>query len=645
MKIRKTLDMRLIKIILICSITSNLFSQVNFESSNLPVVIINTNGQTIPNSYKITADMGIIYNGPGERNHVTDSLNHYNGKIGIELRGSSSLQFPKKQYAFETRQETGENRNISLLGLPVENDWVLYAPYSDKSLIRNVLIYELSNKIGRYASRSRFCELVLNGNYQGIYVLLEKVKRDKHRIDISELDEDDLSGDDLTGGYIIKIDKRDGEEVDGWYSDYLPISGSSSIFYQYHYPRPDEILDEQAEYIENYVKDFEDMMYSWAYNNISSGYINKIDVSSFIDFFLLNEISKNVDGYRLSTFFYKDKNSKDPFLHIGPIWDFNLAFGNSDYYDGWKTTGWQVEINHVPSFQYDAFKIPFYWERLMNDRNFVIKIVKRWKDLRNSYFSIDTLYSIIDRYTTCLDEAQQRNFEKWPVLNSYVWPNYYVGGSYINEIEYLKNWISDRLEWMDKMLLDSIPPDGVLNLRISDYGNSSVTVAWDEAGDNVKISGYDVFANDEKVRYSTSFYAIINNFKKPGEYQIEVKARDYAGNYSSGNSVVYTSVTDIPDKRNAVSRTFYLYQNYPNPFNSNTRISFKTGSHSPVQIIIYDLRGRQIKKYSLTNYSDSPQFIVWNGKDETGHELSTGVYIYQLRSGSQALCKKMMLIK
>ena len=153
---------------------------VNFNDSNLPIIEINTNGQTIQNSTKITADMGIIYNGERQRNYMTDPYNNYDGKIGIEIRGSSSTQFPKKQYALETRDAMGNNLNVSLLGLPAENDWILYAVYNDKSLLRDVLAFKLSNAMGRYASRSRFCELVLNGDYRGVYVLLEKIKRDKN---------------------------------------------------------------------------------------------------------------------------------------------------------------------------------------------------------------------------------------------------------------------------------------------------------------------------------------------------------------------------------------------------------------------------------------------------------------------------------
>ena len=167
---------------------NNNLNVVSFTSSNLPIVVINTHGQQIPDDYKIIADMGIIYNGEGVRNNLTDPFNNYNGKIGIEIRGSSSQMFPKKQYAVETKDANGNDLDVSLLGFPPEEDWILYAPYNDKSLIRDVLVYKLANDMGRYASRSKFCELVLNGEYMGIYVLFEKIKRDANRVNIKKME-------------------------------------------------------------------------------------------------------------------------------------------------------------------------------------------------------------------------------------------------------------------------------------------------------------------------------------------------------------------------------------------------------------------------------------------------------------------------
>src|SRR5665811_1630254 len=193
-------------------------AQNNNFLSNLPLIYINTNGRQIPDNPKISAEMGIIWNGPGETNQTSNSFNHFNGKISIEIRGSSSQMFPKKSYGFETKDELGEDMDFPLLGLPEEEDWILYAPYSDKTLIRNVLTFVLAEPLGHYTPRCRFVELFLNNKYQGVYVLMEKIKRDKNRVDIANLKLEDNAGDELTGGYIVKIDKTTGSGGRGWYS-------------------------------------------------------------------------------------------------------------------------------------------------------------------------------------------------------------------------------------------------------------------------------------------------------------------------------------------------------------------------------------------------------------------------------------------
>ena len=340
------------------------------ESSHLPIVIIETAGQNIPDEPKITADMGIIYNGPGMINYIDDPFNEYDGKIGIELRGATSqFLYPKKQYAVETRDEVGENNNVPLLGMPAENDWVLYAPYGDKTLIRNVLAYKLAEKIMDYAPRTRFCELVLNGEYMGLYVLTEKIKRDKNRVDVDRMEVTDTEGDELTGGYILKLDKYAGEDTEGFLSDYAPVPGAAAeTFFQYHYPKPADITSAQEAYIQNFIGDLDDLMDSRDFADSLSGYENFIDPATFVDYLLINEMCKNVDAYRLSAFLYKDKNSIDDRLKAGPVWDFNLAFGNVDFCMGPSPYDWVLDYyNFCPQ---DAWLIHFWWQRLRKELRF-----------------------------------------------------------------------------------------------------------------------------------------------------------------------------------------------------------------------------------------------------------------------------------
>lgn len=429
-----------------------LAAQVNFTSSDLPIVVINTNGQEIPNEPKIDADMGIIDNGQGQRNYLTDPFNAYDGRIGIELRGSTSQSLSdKKPYGVETRDEEGEDQDVALLGLPAESDWVFLAPFSDKSLMRNVLTYTLARRIMPWASRARYFELVLNGEYKGVYAILEKIKRDNNRVDIAKLDPDENEGDDLTGGYILKIDKWEGSFNDGFPSSYPPTSNpDGEIFFQYHYPKPEDISEPQKAYIQQFMHQFEDVMASEDYADPQSGYSSIMDPASFVDFFLINEITRNVDGYRLSTFFYKDKDSNGGKLKMGPVWDFNIAMGNADYCEAWVTSGWANDFNSVCPDDY--WQIPFWWERLRQDSVFLQQVRTRWQQLRSAPFTNGEINGLIDSLANVLAESQVRNFQQWPILGTYVWPNAYVGNTYQQEVDYLKNWLTNRLAWMDEAI-------------------------------------------------------------------------------------------------------------------------------------------------------------------------------------------------
>ena len=413
---------------------------VNYTESNLPIISINTFGENIPDEPRINAQMGIINNNSGT-NNIEDDFNDYNGRITIEKRGNSSQEQEKPPYRFETIDDDGENNNVKLLGLPEENDWILYAPWSDKSLMRNVLIYSLSNDMGRYAPRSEFVELYLNNEYRGVYVLMEKIKRDKNRVAISSLDPNSNSGDNLTGGYILKFDWAEtGDNNGGFFS---LIDG---MRYNYHYPKPDEISSEQESYIQSYINSYENIMNSNKYNS-EQGYSKFIDIGSFVDFIILQEISRNVDAYGLSTYIYKDKESINNMLTAGPIWDFNNGFGNCDYYKAWETDGWNISYTYE-----DMDQRAFWWLKLWNDDNFKEMVKDRYKVLRRSILSTTNINTKVDQYVSELGNSVNKNFTKWPILGEYIWPNKEVFDTYQEEIIYLKSWINNRLTWMDSEL-------------------------------------------------------------------------------------------------------------------------------------------------------------------------------------------------
>ncbi len=432
---------------------------VELTSSNLPIIIIDTEGQDIPFSDpRIIANMNVIFNGDGERNSIDDPADHYSGKISIEIRGESSAGWDIKSYSIETQNEDGSNRNVPLLGLPEENDWILHAPFYDRSLMRNVLSYHLAREMGWYASRSVYCEVILNGEYLGIYVLLEKIKQDNNRVDIATLSPEEITGDDVTGGYIIRVDKEDWKP--SFPSAYPPNEATEfSIRYQYYYPKAEDIAPEQEAYIQQFMYDFEDVMYDGTYADPELGYSKYLNVDSFVDYVILNELSRNVDGYRLSTYLTKQKDSNGGKLLAGPAWDYNFSFGNIDYNEAGRTDGWQLLFfaDDEGFSQNDVFQSPFWWKVLFNDGKFRQKLKDRWAELRQTTLSIDSLYSTIDHFANITAEARVRNFEVRPAPGS----NDLGGGwfpydarneqieSYEDELNLTKTWIAQRIAWID----------------------------------------------------------------------------------------------------------------------------------------------------------------------------------------------------
>lgn len=524
-----------LSIFLILLFCSGFASAQTFSSSDLPIIVIQTNGNVIVDEPKVVVNMGIINNGPGQRNNINDPPNNYSGKVAIELRGSSSQMFPKKQYGFELIDAMGAEVKATLLGLPPESDWVLFAPYNDKTLMRDVLAYKLAGDLGSYAPRTVYCELVMDGQYQGIYVLIEKIKRSPDRVNINKLDPGENTGDDVTGGYIIKIDKNTGDADPGWLSVYPPPgrSAQQQVNFLYEYPKEEEITFQQREYIKNFMNEFEWKLKSSDFNDPIDGYARYIDVGSFIDFLIINEISKNIDGYRLSTFMHKQKNSDGGKLFMGPVWDFNLGFGNADYCNGWETSGMSFSFNSIcPG---DWWLVPFWWDRLLDDPSFSKKLSVRWTELRNSVFTDENILAYIDMLTDLLSESQQRNFQRWPVLGRHIWPNYFVGSTFQQEVDWLKTWIVSRNAFLDTwfgglVTNPELPLDNdntlkvypnpsadkfVFDLRLRRPGQVTIII-YDMTGRKVKysvlnIEGSEIITSGEDLFAGTYFFQVLIN--------------------------------------------------------------------------------------------------------------------------------------
>lgn len=432
---------------------NNPASPFHLVATELPIVVINTNGQAIPNDQKITAFMGIIDNGAGNQNHPQDSFTDYGGDIGIEVRGNTSDWLsPKKSYSVELRDALGEDIDAPLLGMPAESDWILLASYFDKSLMNNTLTFHLARAMGRYAPRTRDVEVVLNGEYIGVYNFVERIKRNADRVDIAKLQPDETLGDDLTGGYILSVERDEGP-INGFASPYPPAESSNGqyTYFEHRYPKGEDLAPEQRAYIQAYVDSFETALAGPTFMDGTTGYRAYADMASFVDLFLLNELSRNVDGYRLSSYLYKDKDSNGGKLHAGPAWDYDLAWGNASYCQGADTAGWQYLMgDHCPN---ETAQVPFWWPRFMEDSTFMNTARCRWEELRESVLSPSHVAAFADSVAARLDAAQDRNFRAWPIMGTYVWPNPEpIPGTYAGEVAELKAFMIGRWAWIDTNL-------------------------------------------------------------------------------------------------------------------------------------------------------------------------------------------------
>jgi len=422
-------------IILLNSFTIN---AQNFSSSNLPIVIINTgNYPNSTNKYeildepKILASMVIVYRPDSTRNYLSDSSNNsfinYKGKIGIEIRGSSSQTLPKKSYGLTTlMSDNVTNNNVSILGMPSENDWILNSLAYDSSLIRDYFSYDLSRSLGNYSPRGVYCELYLNGNYQGLYIFMEKIKVSQDRVNLSKLTSTDNSLPNVSGGYIVKADKTNSDPI-AWVMNNIYGQGVGFI---YDYPSPLLITNEQKKYI-YYVFDDLSKATSTYNESISNGYPTIIDIPSFVDFILINELASNVDAYQFSTYFHKERGGK---LRAGPIWDFNLTFGNDLFL-------WNLNRSFYDVWQFDNRDNigPRFWKELFENTTFKCHLEKRWLELtkENQPLNINVLYKKIDAIVLKITEAREREKSRWGKNKDQV-----------IEVDKIKQWISKRIDWM-----------------------------------------------------------------------------------------------------------------------------------------------------------------------------------------------------
>ena len=430
--------MRKLFLVLSFFITTILSVAQNFTDSNLPIVIIETDGHVnIPDEPKVLGTMKIIWHQDGSRNYLTDIDNpeflNYDGRIGIERRGSSSQDvWPKKAYGLETLLDDDvTNNNVSLLGMPKENDWILNALAFDQTGMRNVLSYELSEKLGQYASRRVYCEVMINGSYNGLYVFMEKIKADDNRVNIQKMDETCNSYPEVTGGYITKADKTTGNDPVAWSMQGYGGGwwGGSNTDFIHHYPKPANITNAQHNYIKNVFINLASVAGNHN-TSIENGIPSVIDISSFVDFMIIAEFASNVDVYTYSTFFHKDRLGK---LRAGPVWDYDLAYGHDEFGNRSLYYVWQFDNSDNTG--------PKFWKDLFDTDLFRCYLAKRWFELTEEGKPLDynVLCNRIDEIDELIAEAIERDNQRWHKMTQHA--------TYVQD---MKNWIQLRINWLNQ---------------------------------------------------------------------------------------------------------------------------------------------------------------------------------------------------
>lgn len=408
--------------------------------SPLPVIWIETGGKPIVEGTKIAGRIKVIQDHDGTHNDIEEAPVAFDSAMGIEIRGNFTATFPKLSYSVELRDETGIDVERPLLGMPPGSDWVLYACYLDKTCFRNALAYELGQNLGRWNPRYRFVEVYIDGKYEGLYNVVERIRRDKWRVNIPKPAPDAKAG-DVSGGYIFRHEGAGAGQDRDWRS-------KQGVVWTYHYPRYDEITAAQKKYLQDHVDRFESMMKGNDWNHPNAGYRSWIDVESWVDHVLVQELSKNWDGYVRSVYFYKTPQSQGGLLFASPLWDFDMAFGNVTPGASHDVEGFAHDRRGRVGFE----AVPFFFLKLWSDDDFQRAVRCRWQTLRATFASTEAMLAKVDEWTRMTADAQKRDQARWMTIGKRITPAAFTGKTWAEDAEYFRDWLTKRAAWLDESL-------------------------------------------------------------------------------------------------------------------------------------------------------------------------------------------------
>ena len=356
--------------------------------SNLPVVMIHTGSQQIVKESMKSVRVAIFDDSSGKNDilGMADTILY----AGLKLRGASSYHFDKNQYRLKFYREESMKKalDFGFLGLPPDSDWILHGPFLDQSLLRNYLMYTLSGEVMDWAPHCRFLELFVDGRYEGVYLAVESISEDPERLNLTPFGL--LSG---RTAYLVVRD-RPGTEPNG-IETYGSQRGLTANQLSIRFPSRNSLTSARQRWIETDLSQFEQALYSDGFGDPQMGYNRYIDVHSFADYLILEELSMTHDAGNLSAYIYKNLGGR---LRMA-VWDFNDSFDNYQWFHR-EVTGFETTESA-------------WFDRLLQDRHFVDLVVSRYRQLRKSSLSDDHMQQVLMDGRRQLGDAVGRNFHRW----------------------------------------------------------------------------------------------------------------------------------------------------------------------------------------------------------------------------------------
>jgi hypothetical protein len=590
------------------------------QNANLPIILINTYGATLNDTDSIGGSATVM-NSVGGTTDLLNGVADYQGRIGIHIRGSTSESYPKQQYSMELWNESNDDKKASLLGMPSQSDWVLYDPFTETTLMQNPLAYKWANETGHYASRTQFVELYMStannthagntttlnysSNYMGVYILEEKVKIDNNRVDI----DNPISATNPNGGFVVQQDRYTGTNF------FVTPQGVHMVLQD-----PDDATLTTP--VANAWNAFENALFSsgsdWKTPGAANYYGNYIDINSFADYYLLNEMTRNIDAFWLSTFYTKQADTvvngtvtQRGLISAGPVWDFNLSLGAANYNFSADSDGWDTNtLTPYPGAPGVSGFNPqdAYFQRLLADPNFVQAVSDRWNQLRAGAFSTTKLMADIDANVSLLSDNTgvypvganptgttsplMRNFQKWQILGVYQTTQgmFDPDGSWIQDVNLMKNWLTARVNWMDSQFIPApvLTPGG-------NYG-SSVPVTMTPRGPSTTSDTVLIPSNATYRYVAATSSSALNGWYLPGYTYSTTPA------WGTGNGGFGYDNTPSNSNGNVDFTPFITTNVHDAMFNHATslylRTTFTLADPSSIQALIFQAR-----------YDDG--FVLW----------------------------------